>query len=94
MRLLIVSSPVAPLGDGRTGGVSLCLENMIKALKGSEHQIDVMAPKGSASLSHNPKLVSAEGPQTPPVTDQPCAAVVALLRASPKCLRSRAPITQ
>ena len=47
MRVLIVSSPVAPLGDGRTGGITRQLETMCQALTLKGASFEILAPVGS-----------------------------------------------
>ncbi len=47
MKLLFVSHPVGPLGNGSGGGVDLTIRNVDQALSGRGHQIDVIAPTGS-----------------------------------------------
>ncbi len=47
MKLLLMSTPVGPLGSGTGGGVELTLLNLVKVLQPKGHQITVVAPKGS-----------------------------------------------
>lgn len=47
MKLLFLSTPVAPLGSGIGGGVELTLKNLAQELLQRGHQILVIAPKGS-----------------------------------------------
>lgn len=47
MKLLFVSHPVGPLGDGSGGGVDLTMGNVVKALTRRGHEIEVIAPVGS-----------------------------------------------
>ncbi|MBE9138987.1 glycosyltransferase family 4 protein [Nodosilinea sp. LEGE 07088] len=46
-RLLLVSTPVGPLGSGLGGGVELTLLNLYKGLTAQGHHITVLAPEGS-----------------------------------------------
>ncbi|TVQ58766.1 MAG: glycosyltransferase [Spirulina sp. DLM2.Bin59] len=46
-KILLISTPVGPLGSGLGGGVELTLLNMAKALKKRGHCITVVAPQGS-----------------------------------------------
>ncbi|MEB3356645.1 MAG: glycosyltransferase family 4 protein [Synechococcales bacterium] len=47
MRVLLVSTPVGPLGSGLGGGVELTLTNIAKALVLRGHAVGIIAPKGS-----------------------------------------------
>lgn len=47
MRILVVSTPVGPLGSGRGGGVELTATALVAGLLGRGHQITVLAPGGS-----------------------------------------------
>jgi UDP-glucose:tetrahydrobiopterin glucosyltransferase len=47
LRLLLLSTPVGPLGSGLGGGVELTLQNMAQALLNRGHTIQVVAPLGS-----------------------------------------------
>ncbi len=46
-RILLVSTPVAPLGSGFGGGVELSLKNMALSLQLKGHRVTVLAPDGS-----------------------------------------------
>ncbi|MEO7369678.1 MAG: glycosyltransferase family 4 protein [Ilumatobacteraceae bacterium] len=46
-RILIISTPVGPLGSGTGGGVELTLHSMVLGLSGRGHQVEVLAPEGS-----------------------------------------------
>lgn len=48
LKLLLLSTPVGPLGSGTGGGVELTLLNLVKVLQQRGHQITVVAPEGSA----------------------------------------------
>ncbi|MCP9774123.1 glycosyltransferase [Cyanobium sp. WAJ14-Wanaka] len=47
MRILVVSTPVGPLGSGRGGGVELTATALVAGLLGRGHQVTVLAPEGS-----------------------------------------------
>ena len=47
LRLLLLSTPVGPLGSGRGGGVELTVTNLARALVGQGHQVAIAAPAGS-----------------------------------------------
>jgi UDP-glucose:tetrahydrobiopterin glucosyltransferase len=47
LNLLLVSTPVGPLGSGLGGGVELTLHNIAIALLRKGHQVTVLAPSGS-----------------------------------------------
>ncbi|MBE9109212.1 glycosyltransferase family 4 protein [Nodosilinea sp. LEGE 07298] len=47
-RLLLISTPVGPLGSGLGGGVELTLLNLSQGLRARGHQITVAAPSGSS----------------------------------------------
>ena len=46
-RLLVLSTPVGPLGSGLGGGVELILKNATQVLRQRGHQITVLAPENS-----------------------------------------------
>jgi len=46
-RVLIISTPVGPLGSGVGGGVELTLHSLVLGLTGRGHQVEVLAPAGS-----------------------------------------------
>jgi UDP-glucose:tetrahydrobiopterin glucosyltransferase len=48
LNLLLVSTPVGPLGSGLGGGVELTLRNIAIALLQIGHQVTVLAPDGSS----------------------------------------------
>ncbi len=48
-RILFLSTPVGALGSGVGGGVELTLQNAAKALIARGHQVEIVAPKGSAT---------------------------------------------
>ncbi|MGB3309336.1 MAG: glycosyltransferase family 4 protein [Nodosilinea sp.] len=47
-RLLLISTPVGPLGSGLGGGVELTLLNLCQGLRARGHQVTVAAPEGSS----------------------------------------------
>src|SRR3954454_12492936 len=46
-RILIISTPVGPLGSGQGGGVELTLHSLVLGLSGRGHHVEVLAPQGS-----------------------------------------------
>jgi UDP-glucose:tetrahydrobiopterin glucosyltransferase len=46
-RILIISTPVGPLGSGVGGGVELTLHSLVLGLTGRGHQVEVLAPAQS-----------------------------------------------
>ena len=46
-RILIISTPVGPLGSGVGGGVELTLHSLVLGLTGRGHHVEVLAPAGS-----------------------------------------------
>jgi UDP-glucose:tetrahydrobiopterin glucosyltransferase len=46
-RILIVSTPVGPLGSGVGGGVELTLHSLVLGLSARGHHVEVVAPAGS-----------------------------------------------
>jgi UDP-glucose:tetrahydrobiopterin glucosyltransferase len=47
LRILLVSTPVGPLGSGIGGGVELTLHNLVFGLANAGHHVEVVAPAGS-----------------------------------------------
>jgi UDP-glucose:tetrahydrobiopterin glucosyltransferase len=47
LRVVIVSTPVGPLGSGVGGGVELTLHSLVYGLGGLGHSVEVVAPAGS-----------------------------------------------
>lgn len=47
MKLLVVATPLGPLGSGRGGGVELTLTGLVAGLLGRGHRITVLAAAGS-----------------------------------------------
>lgn len=62
LRLLIVSTPVGPLGSGQGGGVELTLANLALGLCALGHHVEVAAPRGSV-LAGIPLHLMAGAPQ-------------------------------
>src|SRR4051794_38030432 len=50
LRILLVSTPVGPLGSGIGGGVELTLHSLVLGLSGRGHDVEVVAPAGSLLL--------------------------------------------
>jgi UDP-glucose:tetrahydrobiopterin glucosyltransferase len=46
-RILIISTPVGPLGSGEGGGVELTLHSLVLGLTGRGHHVEVLAPEES-----------------------------------------------
>ena len=46
-RILIISTPVGPLGSGTGGGVELTLHSLVLGLSARGHHVEVLAPEGS-----------------------------------------------
>jgi UDP-glucose:tetrahydrobiopterin glucosyltransferase len=46
-RILIISTPVGPLGSGEGGGVELTLHSLVLGLTGRGHHVEVLAPEHS-----------------------------------------------
>lgn len=49
LKILLLSTPVGPLGSGLGGGVELTLTNFAKALTHKHHRVTLVAPAGSES---------------------------------------------
>ncbi|MEB3338786.1 MAG: UDP-glucose--tetrahydrobiopterin glucosyltransferase, partial [Leptolyngbyaceae bacterium] len=47
LKLLLLSTPVGPLGSGLGGGVELTLHNIAKSLLDRGHHLQIVAPLGS-----------------------------------------------
>lgn len=63
LRLLLMSTPVGPLGSGLGGGVELTLSNLAQELMERGHQVMAIAPKHSTS-EHFPILTVSGALQT------------------------------
>ncbi len=66
LRLLLLSTPVGPLGSGLGGGVELTLKNLATALLQQGHQMTIVAPQGSVL----PGFALVEAPGNLQVTAQ------------------------
>jgi UDP-glucose:tetrahydrobiopterin glucosyltransferase len=76
MKLLFVSHPVGPIGNGSGGGVDLTLGNVVKALMRRGHAVEVIAPVGSR-LDHV-RMIEARGTLQPSAQYQSRAAPVTM----------------
>ena len=76
MKLLFVSHPVGPLGDGSGGGVDLTMGNVVKALTRRGHAVDVLAPLGSRLA--NARVIEVQGTLQPSAQYQNRAAPVSM----------------
>ncbi|WP_038547900.1 glycosyltransferase family 4 protein [Synechococcus sp. KORDI-100] len=47
LRLVLISTPIGALGSGRGGGVELTLRSLVQGLVGRQHQLTLVAPRGS-----------------------------------------------
>ncbi len=54
MRLLLLSTPVGPLGSGLGGGVELTVINLASILTARGHRVAIAAPAGSRLSAHLP----------------------------------------
>ena len=79
-RLLVISTPVGPLGSGLGGGVELFVRNATQGLQNRGHQITVVAPEGSVletcdcliQISGNPQPTAHTSQrQTPIIMPEP-----------------------
>jgi UDP-glucose:tetrahydrobiopterin glucosyltransferase len=59
MRILIMSTPVGPLGSGLGGGVELTVRNLAQALVSYGHDMAIAGPKGS--VLDNIPVIGIEG---------------------------------
>ncbi len=66
LRILLLSTPVGPLGSGLGGGVELTLQNIAKILQARGHTIAIAAPAGSVC----PGFAVVEIPGRPQPTAQ------------------------
>jgi UDP-glucose:tetrahydrobiopterin glucosyltransferase len=64
LRLLILSTPVGPLGSGLGGGIELTLKNLVQVLGSRGHRITVVAPEGSV-FEGGDRLVTLPGAWQP-----------------------------
>lgn len=79
-RILLVSTPVAPLGSGFGGGVELSLQNMALSLQLQGHRVTVLAPENSI-LPNNPNNIELQT-----VSGQLQTSMQFLNRTEPMCL--------
>ena len=63
LKLLLLSTPVGPLGSGLGGGVELTLTNLIQELKRRGHTLQIVTPENSALV--NTPLVTIPGALQP-----------------------------
>jgi UDP-glucose:tetrahydrobiopterin glucosyltransferase len=52
LSVLVVSTPVGPIGSGIGGGVELTARNLVDGLVARGHYVEVVAPEGSIALGH------------------------------------------
>ncbi len=64
LHLLLLSTPVGPIGSGRGGGVELTLRNLLSEMDHRGHRADVVAPSGS--LLEGANLIQLDGALQPP----------------------------
>lgn len=76
LHLLLVSTPVGPLGSGLGGGVELTLHNIAQALTQRGHQITILAPTGSSLGDFN--VIPVEGKLQPLAQNQERDAAITL----------------
>lgn len=55
LKLMLLSTPVGPLGTGQGGGVELTLSNIAQELMQRGHHVQIVAPEGSV-INHLPIL--------------------------------------
>ena len=75
MKLLLVSTPVGPLGSGLGGGVELSLYNIAKEIIRRGHDLQIVAPAGSTwddlpmmQISGNLQILAQNLARTTPIT--------------------------
>lgn len=82
MRLLLLSTPVGPLGSGLGGGVELTLHNIAQELHQRGHDLQIVAPQGSeetlplVEIAGNPQVTAQTLKRDAPVS-LPANAVLA-----------------
>lgn len=64
LNLLLLSTPVGPIGAGWGGGVELTLVNLIQALQQRGHHVQVVAPAGSKLNSVDLIEIAGQAPPT------------------------------
>jgi UDP-glucose:tetrahydrobiopterin glucosyltransferase len=52
LSVLVVSTPIGPIGSGIGGGVELTARNLVDGLVARGHHVEVVAPSGSFELGH------------------------------------------
>lgn len=60
MSVLIISTPVGPIGSGLGGGVELTIRNIAHGLELLGHHVEVVAPAGSATVGSATHCVDGE----------------------------------
>lgn len=60
MRILIASTPVAPIGEGTGGGVDLTVNILAKEFSNKNHSVEIIAPQGS-KVAKNIPLIEISG---------------------------------
>ncbi|MEX1010426.1 MAG: glycosyltransferase [Balneolaceae bacterium] len=65
-KLLILSTPVGPLGSGLGGGVERTINSLVAGFRERAWEIDVVAPAGSTLAAEGAHLIQAEGSLQPP----------------------------
>lgn len=60
IRLLILSTPVAPLGSGIGGGVELTIQNLSQILQQRNHHVEILAPEGSVLPGNHVTCISGK----------------------------------
>jgi UDP-glucose:tetrahydrobiopterin glucosyltransferase len=70
LKLLFLSTAVAPLGSGLGGGVELTLRNIAKSLSQRGYTIDIVAPKGSAVTGISVKEIDGDLHTNPPIHER------------------------
>lgn len=82
LRLLLLSTPVGPLGSGLGGGVELTVVNLAQVLAKLGHQVAIAAPQGSvlpdAIAALNISLIQIAGNWQPTAQSQPRSAPIAV----------------
>ncbi len=67
LRIVVVSTPVGPLGSGVGGGVELTLHSLVLGLSQRGHHVEVVAPAGSLHVGASTHQI-AGAPQVPSQT--------------------------
>ncbi|MEL6385630.1 MAG: glycosyltransferase family 4 protein [Cyanobacteria bacterium J06626_18] len=82
-RLLVLSTPVGPLGSGLGGGVELFVKNATQGLQKRGHHLTVVAPEGSV-LKTCDRLIQIPG--NPPPTAHTSQRQTAIIQPEPSTL--------